>query len=58
MSDGTRFEIRLSAARRRELGELANETGLTAADVARLAIVRLLNDPQVLTGRTVEREAA
>ena len=45
-----RFEIMLPAERRRELAELADEIGTGAADLARLAIVRLLNDKAVLVG--------
>jgi hypothetical protein len=50
-----RFEIRLSADRRQELAELARESGLSAADIARLAITRLLAHPGVLLG--VERKS-
>ncbi len=54
-----RFEVPLSASRHAELEQLSEHIGgVSPRDLARLAIVRLLNDPQVLTGRTVEREAA
>ena len=45
MENETRFEFRLSADRRRELAELAAETGLSASDLARLAVRRLIADP-------------
>jgi predicted DNA-binding protein len=41
MSD-TRFELRLSVERRRELAELSAELGLSSSDLVRLAIGRLL----------------
>jgi len=44
----TRFEIRMPAARRRELDELANETGLSSADLARIGIRWLLERRDVL----------
>ena len=34
--ENERFEFRLSAGRRRELAELAAETGISSADLARL----------------------
>jgi hypothetical protein len=48
MTDTSRFEVRLSAAQRRELAALADETGLSAADLARLGIRWLLEHPGVL----------
>jgi hypothetical protein len=48
MSDGTRFELRLSRERRRQLAELAAESGLSASDLARLGINWLLEHPGVL----------
>ncbi len=42
MKHDARLEIRMTSQRRRELDELADEAGLSAADVARLAIRRLL----------------
>jgi hypothetical protein len=45
-----RFEIRLSADRRHELAELARASGLSAADITRLAITRMLQNPGVLLG--------
>ncbi len=53
-----RFEVPLSESRHAELEQLSEQIGVSPRDVARLAILRLLNDPQVLTGRAVEREAA
>ena len=47
----TRFELRLPCAQRRELAELAQETGLSASDLARLAVRRLIADPGVLLVR-------
>jgi hypothetical protein len=38
MKRDTRFEIRLPAANRRELLELAAETGLTSADLVRIGL--------------------
>jgi hypothetical protein len=38
----TRFEFKLPAQRRAELDNLADEAGLTASDLVRLAIRRLL----------------
>jgi hypothetical protein len=57
MQDPKRFEIAMPAIRRVELERLANELGTSSADLARLAIIRMLNDPGSLTGRK-EREAA
>lgn len=48
MTDGTRFELRLSVERRRQLAELAAESGLSAADLARLGIKWLLDHPGAL----------
>jgi hypothetical protein len=48
MEHGTRFELRLPAGRRRELAALADETGLSAADLVRLGIRWLLDHPGVL----------
>jgi hypothetical protein len=47
----TRFEILLSRQRRRELAELAAKLELSSADLARLGIVRLLQNPGALLGR-------
>ena len=46
-----RFEISLPTCRRRELDALTVETGLSASDLARLAITRMLNQADTLTGR-------
>jgi uncharacterized protein YdbL (DUF1318 family) len=48
MENEARFEFRLSADRRRELSELARESGLSASDLARLAVRRLIENPGVL----------
>ena len=42
-ANDTRFEFKLPAQRRAELDSLADEAGLTASDLARLAIRRLLD---------------
>lgn len=44
----TRLEIRMPAERRRKLGELANEVGLSAVDLTRLSIRWLLEHRDVL----------
>ena len=55
----TRFELRLPSGSRRELAELAIATGLSASDLARLAVRRLIADPGVLLGeRKPERVEA
>jgi hypothetical protein len=54
MSIGTRFELRLPREQRERLGALADQTGLSASDLARLAVRRLIADPGVLLG--VERK--
>ena len=51
MESPKRFEILLPAERRQELNALAHEIGTNAADLARLAICRLLNDRDALVGR-------
>jgi predicted transcriptional regulator len=43
----TRFEIKLSAERRAQLGALADEAGLSSAALARLAILQLLDQRAV-----------
>ena len=43
--ENERFEFRLSAGRRRERAELAAETGISSADLARLAIKQFLERP-------------
>jgi hypothetical protein len=48
MNDSTRFEITLPAQRRRELDELAVASGLSVADLMRLATARLLANPGAL----------
>jgi hypothetical protein len=51
MRDRKRFEIAMPSSRRAELERLADDLGTSASDLARLAIIRLLNDPDVLTGK-------
>jgi hypothetical protein len=53
MSIGTRFELRLPREQRERLGALADQTGLSASDLARLAVRRLIADPGVLLGPAV-----
>jgi hypothetical protein len=43
-TETTRFEIKLTAQRRRALDQLAHEAGISSADLARLAIGQLLED--------------
>jgi hypothetical protein len=57
MRDRKRFEIVMPAVRRAELARLADDAGISAADLARLAIIRLLNDPASLTGRKSQEAA-
>jgi hypothetical protein len=54
MSIGTRFELRLPREQRERLGALADQTGLSASDLARLAVRRLIADPGVLLGPAVQ----
>jgi hypothetical protein len=51
-----RLDIPLPTEQRAELDAMASATGLTSTGLARLAIIRMLNDPGSLTGRK-EREA-
>jgi uncharacterized protein YdbL (DUF1318 family) len=53
--ENERFEFRLSAGRRRELAELAAETGISSADLARLAIKQFLERPEILSLRSASR---
>ena len=48
MQNEARFEFRLAKDRRRELAELAAETGISSADLARLAIKQFLERPEIL----------
>jgi hypothetical protein len=57
MVNRRRFEVALPAVRRAELARLADDAGISAADLARLAIIRLLNDPASLTGRKSQEAA-
>jgi hypothetical protein len=50
MEQSTRFELRLSRDRRRELAELAHQCGLSTADLIRLSVGRLLANPGALLG--------
>jgi hypothetical protein len=47
MVDATRFQFRLSAAQRAQLETLAEQSGLSSADLMRLALQRLLEDRDV-----------
>lgn len=58
MTETARFEIILPATQRQALAGLAAEAGLSASALARLAIIRMLNDPDALTGRTPGRKQA
>jgi hypothetical protein len=50
MKHDARFEVRLSNDTRQALAALADESGLTSADLARLGIKRLLARPGALLG--------
>lgn len=52
MDQVMRFEISLPLSRRQELDALATELGVSASDLARFAISRLLANSDVLTGRS------
>jgi hypothetical protein len=54
----TRFEIRLTSERRRELEDLAREVGLSSADLARLGINWLLAHPRILIDGGQRADAA
>jgi predicted DNA-binding protein len=58
MTNDTRFEIRMPSQRRHALDQLAHESGLSAADLARLAIGRLLEDRTVRLPAAVQGEAS
>jgi hypothetical protein len=47
MTDATRFQFRLPAAQRAQLETLAVQSGLSSADLTRLALQRLLEDRDV-----------
>ena len=51
MVNRRRFEVVLPADRRAGLEQLAKEVGVSSADLARIAIGRLLANPDVITGR-------
>jgi len=44
----TRFELQLPRRRREQLADLADEAGISASDLARLAIMKLLANPGAL----------
>jgi hypothetical protein len=46
----TRFQIKMSANQRRRLEELAQETGVSAADLVRLGACWVLQNRNVLVG--------
>jgi hypothetical protein len=48
MSNDKRFEFRLPGPVRRELSELSGQTGLSAADLVRLGVSKLLQDRAAL----------
>jgi len=55
----TRLEIRVPAQQRRELMQLARDTGLSVPGLVRLATQRLLDDrASLLRGSNSEREGA
>lgn len=56
MQDPRRFEIAMPAVRRVELERLASELGTSSADLARMAIIRMLNSRDELLGHS-RREA-
>jgi hypothetical protein len=58
MENPTRFEMTLPADRRRALDNLAREIGTNSADLARLAITRLLNGRDALVGVSDTERAA
>jgi hypothetical protein len=53
-----RLDLRLPAAQRRELAELAAEAGLSSADLVRLSIRWMLAHPGALLGRPPAGERA
>jgi uncharacterized protein YdbL (DUF1318 family) len=53
--DTSRFEFRLSAGRRRELAALAAETGISSADLARLAIKQFLERLEIQGLRSADQ---
>jgi hypothetical protein len=48
----TRLELLLTRSRRKALADLADETGLSSADLMRLALDKLLRNPSALLGRS------
>jgi hypothetical protein len=51
-----RLDLRLPAAQRRELAELATESGLSSADLVRLSVRWLLQHPDRLLGSGEEQQ--
>jgi Ribbon-helix-helix protein, copG family len=58
MTNDTRFEVKLPAARRAALDSLADEAGVSASDLVRLAITQLLRDRDVRLPSADRTEAA
>jgi len=56
MVNRRRFEVDLPANRRAGLEQLAKEIGVSSADLARIAIGRLLANPDFITGRKSDRQ--
>jgi hypothetical protein len=54
MNEQSRFEVLLSKRRRQQLAELADELDLSSADLVRLSIARLLQNPGALLGRSAQ----
>jgi len=56
MKHDARFDLKLPAAQRRELAELATESGLSSADLVRLSVRWLLQHPDRLLRSVVEEQ--
>jgi hypothetical protein len=54
----TRFEVKMDQKQRDALAELALESGLTSADLVRLAVGRLLSDRSITLPAPHDRRAA
>jgi hypothetical protein len=54
MKHDARFDLKLPATTRRELAELATESGLSSADLVRLSVRWLLAHPDRLLGSGAE----
>jgi len=57
-SDTARFEITMQSERRRQLDELASATGISSADLARLAINQMLEERAVRLPAAEEQHVA